>query len=46
MTQIGMFWWGFAARGGAAILFSVFLFNGGGFFGTIFFDASCSLYCE
>ena len=38
MTKLGMFWWAFAARGGAAVLFSAFLFYAGGFFGTIFFD--------
>ena len=38
MTKLGMFWWAFAARGGAAVLFSAFLFYAGSFFGTIFFD--------
>jgi uncharacterized membrane protein HdeD (DUF308 family) len=38
MTKLGMFWWAFAARGGAAVLFSAFLFYAGGFFGTLFFD--------
>jgi hypothetical protein len=38
MIRLGMFWWAFAARGGAAVLFSAFLFYAGGFFGTIFFD--------
>jgi len=38
MAELGMFWWAFAARGGAAILFSAFLFYAGSLFGTIFFD--------
>jgi hypothetical protein len=38
MTKLAMFWWAFAARGGAAVLFSAFLFYLGNFFGTIFFD--------
>lgn len=38
MIRLGMFWWAFTARGGAAVLFSAFLFYAGGFFGTIFFD--------
>lgn len=38
MKELGMFWWAFAARGGAAILFAGILFYSGSFFGTIFFD--------